>query len=215
VRREECTALDELREQLAPEGTQDEGYLVYTVLDTLTDAFYPVIDGLEEVIDGLEAEVLARARREQLARIYRIRQEVRELQRLTSNQHDAFHGAADAIRSLAGLSHGSHEYLRDVGDHLSQISGELMRQSDDLAALTSTFFNANADRVNTVATRLTIVATFFVVSTFVTGFFGQNFGWLVRNVDSKADFLIFGVGGLVLPLGALAVLLWVKRRDWF
>jgi magnesium transporter len=215
VRRDECTALDELRDRLAPEGTEDENYLVYQILDTLTDAYYPVIEGLEEQIDGLEREVLSRARRTQLAQIYRIRQEVRELQRIVANQRDTYQTASDAISSLAGLSKGSREYLRDVGDHLSQIAGELMRQYDDLAALTSTFFNANADRVNTVATRFTIVATFFVVSTFVTGFFGQNFGWLVRNVDSGTDFLIFGVGGLVVPLGALAALFWVKRRDWF
>ena len=39
----------------------------------------------------------------------------------------------------------------------------------------------------------------FVLWTLVTGFFGQNFGWLVNNIDTKTDFLIFGVGGLVDP----------------
>src|SRR5918996_1713433 len=128
VRRDECTALDDLRDQLAPEGTHDEDYLVYTVLDTLTDAFYPVIDGLEDVIDELEGEVLARARRDQLARIYRVRQEVRELQRLVTNQRDAFQTVSEAVRGLAGLSHGSREDLRDVGGHLNQISRGVMRQ---------------------------------------------------------------------------------------
>ena len=31
----------------------------------------------------------------------------------------------------------------------------------------------------------------------MTGFFGQNFGWLVQHIDSRTDFLIFGVGALV------------------
>ena len=33
----------------------------------------------------------------------------------------------------------------------------------------------------------------------MTGFFGQNFGWLVDNIDTKQDFLIYGVGGLIDP----------------
>ena len=46
----------------------------------------------------------------------------------------------------------------------------------------------------------------------MTGFFGQNFGWLVDNIDTKHDFLIFGVGGLVVPTVILLTLFWVKRR---
>jgi magnesium transporter len=46
--------------------------------------------------------------------------------------------------------------------------------------------------------------------TFVTGFFGRNFGWLVRHIDSFAAFIIYGIGGLVLPLTLLLV--WLRRR---
>ena len=87
-------------------------------------------------------------------------------------------------------------YLRDIGDHLAQIAGELQRQNDDLTALTGIYFNASAERLNRTATRLSVVATFFVVWTLITGFFGQNFQWLVDNVESRTDFLVFGVGGL-------------------
>jgi magnesium transporter len=95
------------------------------------------------------------------------------------------------------------------------VAGELHRQNDDLAALTSTYFNANADRLNAVAARLTVVGTLFVLWTLVTGFFGQNFGWLVDHITSRSDFLVFGVGGLVLPTVILLTVFWVKRHDWF
>ena len=84
-----------------------------------------------------------------------------------------------------------------------------------MISLTQTYFNANSDRLNNVATRLTIGGTLFLVWTFITGFFGQNFGWLVDNVTTRQDFLIFGVGGLAIPTIALGALFWVKRRDWF
>ena len=215
VRRTALPLLERLHDALGPAETREEDYLVYRILDGLTDAFYPAIGRLEERIDGLEAEVLERPRRELLRQVYRLKQEVHELQRLISGQRDQFQTASVAILDLAALSRGTREYLRDVGDHLTQIGGELQRQTDDLTALTGIYFNASAERLNRTATRLSVVATFFVVWTLVTGFFGQNFGWLVGSVESRSDFLIFGVGGVVVPTAALAAVLWIKRHDWF
>jgi magnesium transporter len=215
VRREECTLLDRLHDTLMPEGTDAEDYLVYRIFDTLTDAWYPVVTAVEAQVDALEAEVFARARREQLARIYRLRQEVREHHHLLAGQRDQFKPAAESIRNLAGLTHGAREYLRDVGDHLAQLTGELHRQYEDLMSLAQTYFNANADRLNRTATRLTIVGTLFVMWTLITGFFGQNFEWLVSNVNSRSDFLVFGLGGLLVPTVLLGAVFWVKRHDWF
>ena len=70
-------------------------------------------------------------------------------------------------------------------------------------------------RQNATIEQLTILATVFLPLTFVTGFFGQNFAWLVKNVSTKHDFLFFGVGGLVVPTVVLGTLFWVKRHDWF
>jgi magnesium transporter len=215
VRQRPCVALDDLHETLVPEGTEAEDYLVYRILDTLTDAFYPAIARLEERIDSLEGDVLEYPRREHLRRVYRLKQEVHELQRLVAGQRDQFQSASSAILDLAGLSRGQREYLRDIGDHLSQIGGELQRQNDDLITLTSIYFNANTDKVSRTATRLSVIATFFIVWTLVTGFFGQNFGWLVDSVSTRTDFLVYGVGGLVVPTLVLAAVLWIKRHDWF
>jgi magnesium transporter len=215
VHREPLTLLDRLHGELEPTSTHEEDYLVYRILDALTDAFFPAIAALEERIDALEAEVLERPKRELLGRVYRRKQEVHELQRLIAGQRDQFQTASERILELAGLSRGTREYLRDIGDHLAQIGGELQRQNDDLTALTGIYFNASAERVNRTATRLSVVATFFVVWTLITGFFGQNFRWLVDSVETRTDFLVFGVGGLVVPTVILATVLWIKRHDWF
>ena len=96
-----------------------------------------------------------------------------------------------------------------------QIASELHRQQEDLTSLTATYFAANANRLNAVATRLTIGGTFFLAWTLVTGFFGQNFEWLTSNVESRHDFLVYGVGALVVPTLVIGTVFWIKRKDWF
>ena len=214
VRRASSTELDELRAALRHEGAEAEEYIVYRVLDTLTDALFPVIDDLESRIDDLEEAVLHDTDRRQLTDIYRLKQEVLTVERRIASQRDQFGPATEAILDLPGLTHGSRPYLRDIGDHLAQVTGELYRQADDLGALTSTYFNANANRLNRLATRLTVLATFFLIWTLVTSFFGQNFGWLVDHVDSLEAFLIYDGVGLLVPTILAAIYFWRRRRDW-
>ena len=214
VRRARCAELDALRATLAGGDAEAEEYIVYRVLDALTDALFPVVEHLETRIDALEEAVLRDTDRRQLADIYRLKQEVQQLQRRLVPQRDQFGAAANAILALPGLTRGPREYLRDIGDHLAQVTGELYRQTDDLGALTSTYFNANANRLNRLAARLTVLATFFLIWTLVTSFFGQNFGWLVDHIDTLEAFLIYEALGLVLPTVIAAVYFWRRRREW-
>ena len=158
--------------------------------------------------------MLERPRDAQLAGIYRLKQDVHDLQRRISAQRDGFPVAVDAILEVPGLEKEQHLYLRDIGDHLTQLSGELFRLGADLAGLTDTYFNANANRLNAIAARLTLVATVFVIATLFTGFFGQNFGWLTRHINSFGDFLVLGV---IVPLAAMSAFLALavgRRSDW-
>ena len=144
ARHHPCRELDVLHDELMPEKTDIEEYLVYRILDGLTDAFYPVIEAIERRVDAIEHEVLERPRQRHLEVIYRLKQEVHDLLRRVTPQRDLFHTTgAETIGALPGLSHGSHEYLRDVADHLAQVVGELTRQNEDLQALTATYFNSN------------------------------------------------------------------------
>jgi magnesium transporter len=209
-----CTALDDLLETLGDEPISAEEYIVYRVLDVLTDALYPVIDHIEGQIDRLEGEVLADTTSAQLGAIYRLKQQVHLLQRRLVPQRDQFADAIEAIQALPGLTRGPREYLSDVGDHLVQVTGELHRQADDLASLTSTYFNANQNRLNRLATRLTVIATFFLIWSLVTSFFGQNFGWLVDHIDTRGAFVFYETVGLVIPTLLLGVYFWRRRREW-
>jgi len=108
-------------------------------------------------------------------------------------------------------------YFRDVNDHLLLINEEVAAQRELLA----TILEANIAVISVEQTRvsvrqnasmeqLTKIATVFLPLTFVTGFFGQNFGWLVGHMDSVWEFTILGVGGLVVP--CVILFAWFRRQ---
>ena len=62
-------------------------------------------------------------------------------------------------------------------------------------------------QLNETTFRLTVIATIFLPLTFLTGFFGMNFGWLVDHIDSAAAFWLLGVGLMTGPLILVLALL--------
>ncbi len=209
------TGLDGQRDWLASADYDDEDHILYQVLDALADGWDPVIDEIDRRVDQVESAVLERPQQDQLTAIYRLKQEVGDLARRAGPQRASFLQAIEVIHDLEGLTHGSREWLRDVETHVDSINSDLRRLSADLTALTDTFFNANANRLNRLATIATIGSVFFLIWTFVTGFFGQNFGYLTRHIDSPGAFFAYEIGGLVVPTVVLAAILWWRRRDWW
>ncbi|MDT7563684.1 MAG: magnesium transporter, partial [Pseudonocardiales bacterium] len=58
--------------------------------------------------------------------------------------------------------------------------------------------------------QLTIFASIFLPLSFVVGFFGPNFDWLVTHIQSFTAFAVLGIGGLALP--CVLLFLWFRRR---
>ena len=75
------------------------------------------------------------------------------------------------------------------------------------------YLSTVSHRINAVMKQLTIIATIFLPLTFVTGFFGQNFDWMVSHVHSWHRFFVLGVGSEIVAL--LALLAFFRRRGWF
>ncbi|MGH3031601.1 MAG: CorA family divalent cation transporter, partial [Gaiellaceae bacterium] len=92
--------------------------------------------------------------------------------------------------------------LIQLGDQID-VYRELLTGSMDI------YLTTVSNRLNTVMKRLTVIATIALPLIVITGFFGQNFGFLVDHISSGAAFVGYAI---VLPLAALALLAVVLRR---
>ena len=145
-------------------------------------------------------------------RIYSLRREATDFYR-------AVHPLLAVVTTVERANQASklQPYLNDVQDHLLLVNEEVAAQRD----LLGTVLEANmavisveqtkvSVRQNSTIEQLTIRATVFLPLTFVTGFFGQNFGWLVQHIDGFAAFAIYGLGGLALPM--VLLFWWLRFR---
>jgi magnesium transporter len=107
-------------------------------------------------------------------------------------------------------------FFRDVNDHLKLVNEEVIALRDVLATILqanmAVISNQQTEisvRQNETMKQLTLVATIFLPMTFITGFFGMNFGWMVRGITDFWTFAVYGVGTLVLS--ALIIFLWFRQ----
>jgi magnesium transporter len=206
-------ALDEQRSRLAGLVLHSEQFLLYRVFDALTDSFFPVLAGVDEEIDELEAAVLAGPTDEQLQRLFAIKRSLVAMRKVVTPQRDLFARSIDQLADLAGLQLDERDYFRDVYDHLIRISDLIDSYRDLLSGATDLYLSTVSNRQNEVMKQLAIVGTIFLPLSFITGFFGMNFGWLVKEgISSTWSFFVLGLG---IQLATCVFLVrFFKRKGW-
>lgn len=207
-----CEALEQVRERLSAQAPRSEQFVVYRVLDALTDSFYPVLDRFDDEMEWLDGEIFSRPTPAHLEQITGMRRELVDLRRIVTPQRDLLARGVEDILEIPGLEADTRNYFRDVYDHAILIADQIDSYRDLLAGTRDAYLSVVSNRLNQITKQLTVVATIFLPLSFIVGFFGQNFRWMVVNVDSAAAFLALGVGTLVVSV--IALLLWMRRGSY-
>jgi magnesium transporter len=204
--------LEEARKRLKAQPPRSEQFVVYRILDGLTDSFFPVLERLDDELERLDEEIFDEPSPTHLERITHLRRQLVELRRVATPQRDLLARDTDDILEIPGLQADSREYFRDVYDHAIRISEQIDSFRDLLSGSRDAYLSTVSNKLNQITTQLTVVATIFLPLSFLVGFFGQNFTWLVQNISSAADFFVFGVGGALLSI--IALLVWFRRSSF-
>ncbi|MGZ3582499.1 MAG: magnesium/cobalt transporter CorA [Ktedonobacterales bacterium] len=184
--------------------------LLYTVLDTMVDSYFPVLDTLDEVVDQLEYAAVQKNSNEVQARIFRVKRALSQMRRVISPQVEV----ANALITRTGdlIPQEAEPYFADVHDHLVRSFEVIDSYRDLMSGLLDVYLTTVSNRVNEIMRQLTIISTIFLPITFITGVFGQNFGHAPQvEHDGGWNFWV----ALVL-MGVITIMqIWYfKRRGW-
>ena len=201
VRRAPCAHLGAARGRAMQDPAHTEQDVVYRVLEALATSLRQLVDGHAEEVEHLEDIAFERPSGSERRRMSELRSELFRVQQIVVPQRDMLARGGDLLETLPGLE-------RDVARHpFRDVHDDLVLTANQIDYLRELLAEAINVLLNQMAGRLTIVATIFLPLTFATGFFGMNFGWLVRHIDSAGTFFVLGVGGMIVPLVIAAVLL--------
>lgn len=186
--------------------------LVYLIVDSMTDSFFPALSSFDDRIDTLESAILVQPTEEQLGAIFGMKRQLMAIRKVITPQRDMFAQLSAGVTELPGTTDESARYFRDLYDHLIRISDMCDGYRDLLSGVMDTHISTVSNRLNVVMKQLAIIATVFLPLSFLTGFFGQNFGWLVTHLTGRIVFFGVGIGTEVVAVIILMVLF--KRRGW-
>jgi Mg2+ and Co2+ transporter CorA len=141
----------------------------------------------------------------------------REMQRLHSRwasfdrYGSAVRSAIVGVEAVPGMDPRGAAELNDYAEQVEDAEQRLHDRTELASGIMQDYAAATAHRQADQINRLTLVSLIFLPITFITGFFGMNFGWLSRSISSAGAFVSLGV---ILPgLSVVLTIGWLRRRN--
>lgn len=151
------------------------GYILYALMDAVVDRYFPILDALEDELDGVERKIFARGGKpqENIEALYALKQ------RLMVMKH-AVSPLLEGVANLSGarvpmLCARISVYFRDIYDHLQRLN----QTGDSIRDTVGTAISVNLSMVtlqeSETMKRLAAYAALLAVPTMIAGIYGMNF----------------------------------------
>lgn len=182
--------------------------LYHNVVDRAVDGYFPILDLIDERVEGLEAEVFeATSRASVLPKLFRLRRSVRHLVRAARNQRESVQRLA--VGTVRSLRRETCYQFRDVHDHLILLHDSLEDHRETLGGLRDTYLGVVSNRMNEVMKSLTVFSVLLLPLAFLTGLFGMNVP-VPFGSHPYGFWIVLGICGAI----SAAMLRWMGRRGW-
>lgn len=212
----ECiSVIQEVRKRIQRRGIfkhYSSEYLLYMVMDTVVDAYAPIVDGIDDEIESIGERVFRSPDETMMTRLFQLKRQLNETWRIVTQQQNMFSTLTRREEDLLTNHDVLHYHLRDVQDHLIRIDGMVNSLRDDLSNVVDLYVSATSHRLNIVVNRLAIITIIFGIWTVISGFYGMNFANTFPST-SHENGVVFVVG-LMISLTVIVLILF-KRFKWY
>lgn len=194
---------------------QNADYLAYTLIDSIIDGFFPVLEAYGERIEELEDEVIANPTRRTIQKIYEIRRELLALRRAIWPQRDAIN---TLIRDGSDLISAEVKiYLRDCYDHAVQVMDMVETYRELSSGLMDIYLSSVGNRMNEIMKFLTVMSSIFIPLTFIAGIYGMNFNTEKSSLNMPELNWYWGYTACLTLMFVIAssLIYFFWRQGWF
>ncbi|MBI2845985.1 MAG: magnesium/cobalt transporter CorA [Chloroflexi bacterium] len=183
-------------------------FLLYTLLDTLVDDYLPILDQMDDIIDGIEHEVFRNPTQETLSRIFSAKRDTLYLRRVLAPQREVLLRLSRGEFAL--IKEPAYIYFRDVYDHMVRVIDANDALRDLVNGALDTYLSVFSNRLNEVMKTLTIVATVILPLSLIAGIYGMNFQFMPELTWRYGYFVVLGI--MLIVAGGMFI--YFRRRGW-
>ncbi len=179
-------------------------YLLYALLDTVVDGYFPVLDQIDTEIENLTETVLAKPTKDVLRRLFELRRTLNELWHVIGQQRDMFSILTRREEDLLTHHDVLEYYMRDVHDHLIRLTDITNITRENVHNIVDLYVSSTSNQLNLVVNRLTIITIIIGILTVISGFYGMNFEqtWppfsAALGVPFVLTLMVFLAGGVLV-----------------
>lgn len=188
-------------------------HVLYVLTDELIVDYMQVVEGLDEEIELIETEVMARPSPLVVQRIFALKRATLHLRRVLSPMREVLNKLARD--NFASIDARDRVYFRDVYDHLVRLHDISESLRDLVGGVLDTYLSVINNRMNEIMKTLTLITTLFMPISFIASFFGMNFFQPVASRlfpwTSVPAFVLTFILILCTPMG---MFLWMRQRKW-
>ena len=181
---------------------------MYTVMDMSVDAYFPLLDKVNDFVDVLEERAFKGYEQNVIEELSAVKRTVLSLKRHLIPERDVFNSLANRPSALMNVE--EQRYFRDLYDHVLRINDSLDQYRDLLSSVLEASLMQLSNRLGSITKGLSVVATISVPFVVVSGMWGMNFDHIPLS-EVKHGFWIM----LLLQIGLGAGLLaYLRRKGW-
>ncbi|HWQ73859.1 MAG TPA: magnesium/cobalt transporter CorA [Syntrophomonas sp.] len=189
-------------------------YLVYCLVDTLVDQFFPRMESLQEELTQLEDNIFTHPDKNIIARIHSLNMRLLLLAKLVWSNQELIDAMQNEEPEMS--SPNMRFYLRDCYDHTVQVSRTIENYREISNGMMETHLSLLSSQQNEIIKVLTIIATIFIPLTFIVGVYGMNFNPSAGPLSMPELNWPYGYLGswIFMIVLALGMILYFRRRHW-
>jgi magnesium transporter len=151
--------------------------LVYRLIDSVVDGYFPAVDALAEWTDDIEERMFASGRSPDLLQnMFDVRRDLIELRRVVAPSREVINVLLRRHQDLFG--HEFDAYFQDIYDHTVRVIDSLDTCRDLLSSALETYVSVLSNDVNQTVKKMTAVTAILMVDSLVAGIYGMNFQYI-------------------------------------
>lgn len=188
-------------------GGNDINILLYNIMDSVLDVYFPVLDWVAEQLDDLETRVLEKYDVTVLRDVVALKQGLLRLRKVVGPQRDMVNMLLRGECTF--LPKSGETYLHDLYDHTLRIVESVDSYREMATTVMDGLRSAQSNEINEIMRRLTILNLLFLPLAVLTGFFGMNFDGI--PFSSPQLLVIALIAMVTLPTG---LYMYLQHKKW-